>query len=299
MNVKQSRLLSFLSKAARGEASVPPHILDSFSEAARNALEKHFTEENKEFTLRMSNIGKPLCQLQMQANGVEGEPRTYDFKMRMIMGDLIEALLISLMEASGIEIKSKHGKVSYNVDGTVINGEYDIELEDGIWDIKTASPFAFEHKFNVDNAHEKIKANDSFGYIAQGLGYGMAADKPFKGWIAVNKSTGEIVFADAVESSQEKDEVNEKIRDAIVATNGSQPFKRQFSDAPEVFYKKETGNRTLGVECSYCDFKHSCWPNLEFRRQLPSKGKNPKFVWYTHITDEWRERDADNSISGS
>lgn len=296
MNVKQSRLLSFLSKAARGEASVPPHILDSFAEAARHALEKHFTEERRDFTLRMSNIGKPTCQLQMQANGVEGEPRTYDFKMRMILGDLIEALLIALMESSGIEIKSKHGKVSYEVDGKTISGEYDIELDDGIYDIKTASPFAFEHKFNADNAFEKIKDNDSFGYIAQGIGYGMAANRSFKGWIAVNKSTGEIAFADAIESVQEKDEVHEKIRKSIVATDGAQPFERQFHDVPEVFYKKETGNRVLGVECSFCDYKRSCWDNLEFRRQLPSKGKNPKFVWYTHITDEWRERDANNNV---
>ena len=77
--------------------------------------------------------------------------------MRMIMGDLMEAALIALMEASGIEIKSQH-KVSYKIDDTVINGEYDIELEDGIWDIKTASPFAFEHKFNSATAYERIKS---------------------------------------------------------------------------------------------------------------------------------------------
>ncbi len=297
MNVNQSRLLSFLSKAARGEAEMPPHILDSFAEAARCALKKHFTDGKDDFTLRMSNVGRPSCQLQLQAQGATPEKRTYDFKMRMIMGDIMEATLIALMEASGIEIKSKHKKVSYEIDGTVINGEYDIELDDGIWDIKTASPFAFEHKFNSDTAYERIKSNDSFGYVAQGVGYGMASDKAFKGWIALNKSTGEIAFADAIDSSQEKDEVNEKIRNAISATNGSRPFERQFSDIPEVFYKKETGNRTLCMECSWCDYKHHCWNNLEFRRQLPSKGKNPKFVWYTHITDEWR--DADDTVSVS
>jgi hypothetical protein len=297
MNVNQSRLLSFLSRAASGEAEMPPHILDSFAQAARDALEKHFTDGKDDFTLRMSNMGRPSCQLHLQARGAEPEKRTYDFKMRMIMGDLMEAALIALMQASGIEIKSKHQKVSYEIDGTTINGEYDIELEDGIWDIKTASPYAFEHKFNSTSAFERIKNNDSFGYVAQGIGYGMAADKPFKGWIALNKSTGEIAFAEAVESKSEKDEVNETIRKSIVATDTTKPFRKQFDDIPEVFYKKETGNRTLCMECSWCDFKHHCWSELEFRRQLPSKGKNPKFVWYTHITDEWR--DADNSVSGS
>ena len=55
MNVNQSRLLSFLSRAARGEAEMPPHILDSFAIAARNAMEKHFVDGKDDFTLRMSN----------------------------------------------------------------------------------------------------------------------------------------------------------------------------------------------------------------------------------------------------
>ena len=296
MNVNQSRLLSFLSKAASGEAEMPPHILDSFAKSARDALQKHFVDEKKEFTLRMSNVGRPSCQLHLQALGVEPEKRTYDFKMRMIIGDVMEATLIALMEAAGIDIKSKHQKVSYELDGKTINGEYDIELDDGIWDIKTASPYAFEHKFNSDSPFERIKSNDSFGYVAQGIGYGMAANKPFKGWIALNKSTGEITFADASDSDTEKEEVNEKIRESNVAVDLSKPFKRQYSDIPEVFYKKETGNRTLCLECAWCDYKQHCWGELEFRRQLPSKGKNPKFVWYTHITDEWR--DTDNSVSG-
>ena len=295
MNTKQSRLLSFLSKAARGEAEMPPHILDKFSQSARDAMEKQFSERKGDFTLRMSNIGRPACQLHLQAKGLEPEAPTYDFKMRMIMGDLMEAALISIMEAAGIDIKSKHGKVSYDVDGTTINGEYDIELNDGIYDIKTASPFAFEHKFKADNAYEKIKANDSFGYIAQGQGYGVAAGKPFKGWIALNKSTGEIAFADAINNEEEKENVDATIRKSIKSVDISKPFRREFTDTPEVFYKKETGNRVLGIECSWCDYKKHCWENLEFRRQLPSKGKNPKFVWYTHISEEWR--DADNTVS--
>jgi hypothetical protein len=292
MNSNQSRLLSFLSKAARGEAEMSPRTLDRFAQYARDAMEKQFTKRDDDFTLRMSNIGRPSCQLHLQAKGLKPETPTYDFKMRMIMGDLMEAAMFTLMEAAGIDIKSKHTKVSYDADGTPINGEYDVELDDGIWDIKTASPFAFEHKFNSSDGYNKIKVNDSFGYVAQGIGYGMGAGKPFKGWIALNKSTGEIAFTEAPDNEPEKEEVNDKIQESISAIDTTKPFKRQFSDVPESFYKKETGNRVLGIECSWCDYKKHCWKNLEFRRQLPSKGKNPKYVWYTHITDEWRDTDA-------
>ena len=65
MNVNQSRLLSFLSKAVKGEAEMPPHILDEFADNCRQALNKQFNEQRGDFRLRMSNVGKPLCQLQI------------------------------------------------------------------------------------------------------------------------------------------------------------------------------------------------------------------------------------------
>ena len=73
----------------------------------------------------------------------------------------------------------------------------------------------------------------------------MGAGK-LKGWIALNKSTGEITFADAKYDEDEKKEVNVQIQKSILATDLSKPFRREFSDVPEVFYKKETGNRTWG-----------------------------------------------------
>jgi hypothetical protein len=296
MNRIEAALLSFLSKAASGEGvTMPPRLLKEFGKSCEQALTKHFTKGKEEFRLRMSNAGKPLCQLQMQSKNVKAEAPTYDFKMRMIMGDVLEALIITLIKASKIKVKNTHKKVEYKLDkNNYISGEYDIELSDGIYDIKTVSPFAFEHKFKPDDAYERIKESDSFGYVAQGHGYAMAANRPFKGWIALNKSTGEITVAEARNTKKEKEYVHNKLCTAFKSLHGKKSFERCFSDVPEVFYKKDTGNRTLGIECSYCPFKHSCWKGLEFRRQLPSKGKNPKWVWYTHITKEWR--DADNTI---
>lgn len=293
MNTKQAAIVSFLSKAVKGEAEMPPHILDEFADNCRQALNKQFNEQRGDFRLRMSNVGKPLCQLQMQAKGVKEDTPTYDFKMRMAMGDVLEALMIAVIQASGIEIKNKHGKVKLPINKKdSIEGEFDIELDDGIYDIKTASPFAFENKFKPDDAYDKIKSSDAFGYITQGHGYGMASNKPFKGWIALNKSTGEIAIAEATNTTKEKEEVHAKIQHAFKSISKGKPFQRCFTDVEEVFYKKPTGNRTLGIECSYCPYKTHCWKDLEFKRQLPSKGRNPKWVWYTHITDSWRDNDA-------
>ena len=292
MNVKEASLISYLVNVLDGKAEMPSYLFDEFAELSRKALEKHFTRQKEDFRLRMSNVGKPLCQLQMQAKGVEPEKPSHDFIVRMIIGDMLEALVIVLLKAAKIEVKSQHQKVSLGVGDRQIEGEYDIELDDGIYDIKSVSPFSFTTKFNADNGYDKIKQSDSFGYISQGHGYGMAANKPFKGWIAINKTTGEIVFTDSKHTDEEKKEVYSKIYNTSVALLDEKPFERCFTDVEEVYYSKPTGNRTLGIECSYCPYKHNCWENLEFRRQLPSKGKNPKWMWYTKIDPKWMEENV-------
>jgi len=292
MNVKEASLISYLVNVMDGKAEMPSYLFDEFADLSRKALEKHFTREKENFRLRMSNVGKPLCQLQMQAKGIEPEKPSHDFIVRMIIGDMLEALVIVLLKAANIEVKSQHKKVSLDVGDRQIEGEYDIELDDGIYDIKSVSPFSFTTKFNADNGYDKIKQSDSFGYISQGHGYGMAANKPFKGWIAINKTTGEIVFTDAKHTDEEKKEVYSKIYNNSIALLKEKPFERCFTDVEEVYYSKPTGNRTLGIECSYCPYKHDCWDNLEFRRQLPSKGKNPKWTWYTKIDPKWTEENV-------
>ena len=292
MNVKEASLISYLVNVLDGKAEMPSYLFDEFAELSKKALEKHFTRKEEDFRLRMSNVGKPLCQLQMQAKGVEPEKPSHDFIVRMIIGDMLEALVIVLLKAAKIEVKSQHQKVSLGVGDRQIEGEYDIELDDGIYDIKSVSPFSFTTKFNADNGYDKIKQSDSFGYISQGHGYGMAANKPFKGWIAINKTTGEIVFTDSKHTDEEQKEVYSKIYNTSVALLDEKPFERCFTDVEEVYYSKPTGNRTLGIECSYCPYKHDCWDNLEFRRQLPSKGKNPKWTWYTKIDPKWMEENV-------
>lgn len=290
MNVHQATLLSFLSKAANGGAEMPPHLIEEFGDLAKKAIQKHFSKkDDEEFRLRMSNIGRPLCQLQMQASGAEEEPQDYSFKMRMIIGDMLEAVLITLIKASGIEVKNIHKKVELQNKDINIKGEFDIELSDGIYDIKTVSPYAFDNKFNTDNAFESIKSSDTFGYVSQGYGYSEAAKVPFKGWIAINKSTGQIAFAEASDNKKERKEVLDALKKTHSTITTGKPFKRCFTDTQETYYSKPTGNRVLGFECSYCSYKKSCWGDLQFKRQLPSKGKNPRWVWYTHISDEWRD----------
>ena len=57
------------------------HIEDSWideaGEALKGALRKQLSPRDSEFGLRMSNVGRPLCQLQMQASGAKGTRKPY------------------------------------------------------------------------------------------------------------------------------------------------------------------------------------------------------------------------------
>ena len=56
-----------LSQAQRQPVAVPKPILDEFLKDCKQAVEKQFTQTREsEFRIRMSSIGKPLCQLQME-----------------------------------------------------------------------------------------------------------------------------------------------------------------------------------------------------------------------------------------
>ena len=66
--------------------------------------------------------------------------------MRNLFGDLIEQAAMIIMKASGVEIQSEQTKTEYKLDDVTVNGTLDVEIEDKVWDIKSASPESFNNK---------------------------------------------------------------------------------------------------------------------------------------------------------
>jgi len=278
------RIREYLSKLSAGEAPpVDDKWIDQACEDFRNALVKQFTRDNgRDFTVRMSNAGRPRCQLWWQKNHPEeGSKPSYDFIMKMLLGDVIEVLALLLMRGAGIPVQSYHGKVELQLDDdATIKGEYDVVIDGKVWDIKSSSPFAFEHKFKDFNA---VKDDDSFGYVAQGFGYAKANGMPFGGWIVINKSTGEWKFIEADNSVA--DEYTEVIKDTIEYIATDKPFSRCFEEIDETFRGKVTGNKYIAKNCIYCDYKFKCWPTLQYRRVEASQAKNKPWRYYTVYND--------------
>ena len=220
----------------------------------------------------------------MEKKGIKGEGLPYNIKMRNLFGDLIEASAITIMKASGIEITDVQKQVKL---GDEISGTLDIKIGGKVWDIKSASPYSFENKFGDSGGFDAVVKDDAFGYVSQGFLYGEADKSDFAGWIVINKSTGEwCVTETPQENSEYKKQALKKAKDNIEALKNDKPFKRCFTDEEEFFYKKPTGNKVLGISCSFCPYKKACWGDkLQYLPQQQSKGKNPKWLWYTEVNN--------------
>ena len=76
------------------------------------------------------------------------------------------------------------------------------------------------------------------------------------------------------------------IQDTVSYINEDKPFERCFEAVEETHYRKPTGNKKLGVECSFCSYKHKCWPNLQTRPAVMSTAKNPPMVDYVELATD-------------
>ena len=295
MNDILIKVQKYLDNVSKGPTQVDKKLVEEFGEACKNALLKQFTEDRRsKFEPRMSNIGRPLCQLQMEAKGIKGEGQPYNVKMRNTFGDLIEALALFVMKSAGVNVENEQKKVVYKFGENKIEGRQDVEINKKIWDIKSASPYSFEKKFGEEGGFNEVVKDDTFGYASQGFLYSEGQGKDFGGWIAINKSTGEWTVCETPALHDEYKKVAlDKAKENFKALQDGVPFKRNYDAIEETFRGKPTGNKVLGFACSFCPYKLPCWGSkLQLLPQQQSKGKNPKWVWYTEVNNPKQEEES-------
>lgn len=279
-------VFEYLGKAIKGETDMAEDIRKQVASDVEAALEKQFGGKPRdEFRLRMSNIGRPTCQLWFEKNDPEDKtPLPPHFLINMIIGDIVEAVFKGLLRAAEVDFKDNDSVTLKLKDGTEVNGEYDMVLDGKVDDVKSASPWSYKNKFNT---LETLARSDSFGYVSQLVGYAEAAGVDVGGWWVVNKSNGEFKYVDA--SSVDKAAVMDSIEQTVGYINEDKPFERCFEPVPETHYRKLTGNLKLGPECGFCSFKHKCWPNIQTREAVMSNAANPPIVDYVLLSPEYAE----------
>lgn len=298
----------YLERSLADNVKMPDELIEEFGELCKTALKRRFQSgPSKDFTIRMSNIGKPVCQLRFEKAGAPRETSGYSHAMMMVFGDLIEALTYTVIKGAGIKVESYQQPVTLKIryDGKnlgSLSGTMDVNLYGRAYDIKSCSSFAYTNKFAPEHSGswDKLKANDDFGYVNQLYGYALGASISVGGFIAVNKETGEISILDAPDEKKAYKEAYEAIGKTFQAIQKEETFSeitREFDEEVETFSGKETGNKKLSKPCSWCQYKWTCWPGLIQAPRVMSTAKTPTLVYYTHLEDKYKNNGDDNKIA--
>jgi len=277
-------LHQYMENAANGKSTMSAETIQQVGQDVINALERQFGGGNKrdKFGLRMSNVGRPTCQLWFEKNKPEEAlPLPTTFVMNMMIGDIVEAVFKGLLKEAGVQYEDDE-KVTLDLDeNTSVSGTYDIVIDGAVDDVKSASNWSYTNKFE---SFDTLKKGDAFGYVAQLAGYAKASGKRAGGWWVVNKANGEFKYVPA--TGIDVDAEVSKIKETADAVEANE-FKRCFDAVPETFRGKPTGNTVLGTECGFCRYRFSCWPGLQERPAVASQAKQPKTVAYVSLADEY------------
>lgn len=260
----------YLENAASGKSTMSEETVQQIGKDVMDAVRRQFGGGNRrdEFRLRMSNIGRPTCQLWFEKNKPEKAlPKPTTFVMNMLLGDIVEAAFKGIITEAGVQYEDEDNYVELELDKTTVKGSYDLVIDGAVDDVKSASDWSYRNKFE---SYETLKASDPFGYVGQLAGYAKASGKKAGGWWVVNKANGNIKYiaADGLDMDEELTKLND-----TVATVESNEFERCFDPVPETFRGKATGNRVLNNNCKFCDYRFECYPTL---KELPSKVSQAK-----------------------
>jgi len=277
-------LHQYMENAANGKSTMSQETIKQVGLDVMAALGRQFGGGNKrdEFGLRMSNVGRPTCQLWFDKNEPEKAlPLPTTFVMNMMLGDIVEAVFKGLLKEAGVEYEGDK-KVTLDLDeNTSVSGTYDIIIDGAVDDVKSASNWSYNNKFE---SFDTLSKGDSFGYVAQLAGYAKASGKRAGGWWVVNKANGEFKYVPATGLDIEKEIAN--IKDTAETLDKNE-FKRCFEAVDETFRGKPTGNKVLSTECGFCRYRFACWPGLEERPSVVSQAKQPKTVAYVSLAEEY------------
>tara|TARA_R110002167_G_scaffold41660_2_gene127247 strand:- start:50 stop:913 length:864 start_codon:yes stop_codon:yes gene_type:complete len=248
------------------------NMSDSISEAANNRFSK--PQEPRGY-LSLSSIGTPCKRklwYKVNKSG-EGEGLEANTLLKFFYGDIIEELILSMVEAAGHDVQGQQDRL--DVHG--IKGHRDAVIDGMTVDVKSCSSYAFK-KFKEGT----LRNDDPFGYISQLSSYVYAGkddplvtNKTEGAFLAIDKQNGHICL-DVYDFTEDLKTKEEEMKAAIDMVAGDIPLDR----VKPVPQSKTSPNMKLALQCSYCEYKQMCWPDL--RTFVYSHG--PLFL--THVESE-------------
>lgn len=286
MEPKLLKVQQYLEASSREAVGMPPSVISEAATDLVQVLNKAFNKLPRDRTrVGMSGLGRPLCQLQLEKiEGVKEVPLSSSNVMNFLLGDTVEIIFKAILKASLQEGYEEGKRCKLEIGKYEVFGTSDCSTEGEVEDIKSASDWAFNHKFSD---FDSLNKGDAFGYVSQLVLYGKAQDKKLGGWWAVNKQNGDITYLRFDESKVNVADRVKELEEKLRALEEGDEFKPLYSDEPETFYKKDTGRRRIPKDspCRMCKFRYHCHPNLQEVPNKESKAKKPPLELYTKVLD--------------
>lgn len=230
------------------------------------------SERNRDFTIRMSNVGKPDRQLWFEKRDTD-TASTIDAptQIKFLYGHLLEEIALMLVRMAGHEVTDEQKEVSVNG----IMGHMDSKINGEVVDVKTASRFAF-NKFREG----RLVQDDPFGYLGQLAGYEKAEGTSKGGFLVINKESGELCLY--VPEDLDKPNIESKIGGLIPALEIDTP--------PEICYPPipdgKKGNMKLPKGCAWCKYKYECHKDTNDGQGLRAFKYSKGLTYFTKVVVE-------------
>ena len=221
--------------------------IDETTEAIRSCLLAWARpeERNRDFTVRMSNVGKPDRQLWYEKRDPAGRGSIDGAtQIKFLYGHLLEEIVLMLVRMTEHTVTDEQKEVV--VEG--ITGHMDCKIDGEVVDVKTASRFAF-NKFRDG----RLAEDDPFGYLGQLAAYEAAEGTENGGFLVMNKESGELCMY--VPDDLDKPNIKNKITNLLSALDLE--TKPDFCYPPVPDGKK--GNMKIAKGCNWCSYKQDCY----------------------------------------
>jgi len=229
-------------------------------------------ERDTDFTVRMSNVGKPSRQMWFEKRDPEGRGGVDGpTQIKFLYGHILEEVALMLVRMAGHSVTDEQKEVK--VKG--VTGHMDCKINGQVVDVKSASKFAF-NKFK----NGTLNSDDPFGYLGQLAGYEAAEGTDEGGFLVVNKESGELCMF--IPDDLDKPNIDTKIDTLLCDLELDTPPDLCYNPIPD----GKKGNMQLPKGCTWCKYKHECHKDANDGNGLRTFKYSTGYKYLTHVESE-------------
>ena len=229
-------------------------------------------KRDTDFTVRMSNVGKPSRQMWFEKRDPNGRGDVDGAtQIKFLYGHVLEEIVLMLVRMAGHSVTDEQKEVTVN--GIV--GHMDCKINGQVVDVKSASKFAF-NKFMKGT----LADDDPFGYLGQLAGYEKAEGTDEGGFLVINKESGELCMY--CPDDLDKPNIDTKINSLLDELKLDTPPEMCYNPTPD----GKKGNMQLPKGCTWCKYKHECHKDANDGEGLRTFKYSTGYKYLTHVEAE-------------